>query len=458
MSYEKIAQAIIQNVGGKENIQSATHCVTRLRLIVKNPDLVSLEEIKKIDGVINCVVSSGQYQVVLGQAVTDVYKAALPLLGGEAAGTPTVSPEAPKVKKSLPGLAKQALDTLISCFVPAIPAIAGSGMIKVLVVLLSSAGLIAADSSTYTILNTIGDGIFYFLPFIVAYNAAKKMGADLFLSLALAAIVMHPNLAALGEAGSTVSFLGIGMRIMDYSAQALPMIFGVWLLKYVDKLADKVSPKIVKVFLRPMLDLLIVAPVVLIIIGPAAGVLSDGFMVLCSYMQTWGWLAVGINALLFPLMVLTGTHNATIPLIVQLFAQQGFDPIFLVCGLAANMAEAGAACAVAVKTKNKTLRSTGFSATFSALLGITEPALYGVNLPMKRPFISMLIGAFLGGCYCGLIGIVAPSFVTPSVLTAALFVPSGVNFLLGISTVPVCFIITFVIAYLVGFKDTAPNA
>ncbi len=174
-------------------------------------------------------------------------------------------------------------------------------------------------------------------------------------------------------------------------------------------------------------------------------------------MQSWGWLAVGINAFLFPLMVLTGTHNATIPLIVQLFATQGFDPIFLPCGLAANMAEAGAACAVALKTKNKKLRATGLSATASALLGITEPALYGVNLRMKRPFISMLIGAALGGCYIGLVGLSAPSFVTPSVLTVALFKGEGSSMLLTLLSVPVCFAITFIITWFVGFKDLDPE-
>lgn len=455
MSYEKMAADIIEKIGGRENVKTMTHCVTRLRFVVKNEEAVDLEGIKQIEGVLNCIISSGQYQVVLGAIVGDVYKAALSLVGSDsAAGEVPAEPEdMPKKKKTVKDYAKQALDTLISCFVPAIPAIAGSGMIKVLAVLLSYAGLIGTDSSSYIILNAIGDGIFYFLPFIVAYNAAKKMNVDIFLSLALAAIVMHPNITGLGDAGTTVSFFGAPMTIMNYSAQALPMIFGVWLLKYVDKFADKISPKVVKVFLRPMISLIIVAPVTLIIIGPAANVLSNWFLQLCTFMQSWGWLAVGINALLFPLMVLTGTHNATIPLIVQLFATQGFDSIFLVGGLAANVAEAAAACAVAVRTKNRTLRSTGLSATISGLLGITEPALYGVNLRMKRPFISVLVGSFLGGCYCGLIGLAAPTFVTPSLLTAALFIPQGMNIILGLSALPVCFIITFVVTVLIGFED-----
>ena len=451
MNYKETAAAIVQHVGGKENVKNLTHCVTRLRFVLADESKVDVDAVKAVPGVLNMVVSSGQHQVVIGAAVGDVYNEAIKLIGN--APTETAPAVAEKKNVSIGGLAKQGLDTLIACFVPCISAIAGAGMIKVLVVLLSFAGILSADSSTYAILNTIGDGIFYFLPFFVAFNAARKMDVDIFLAMSLAAIVLHPNLAALGEAGSSVSFLAFGMKIMDYSAQALPMVFGVWLLKYVDKFADKVSPKIVKVFLRPMISLLITAPVVLLLIGPAALALSNVFFAACQFMQAWGWLAVAINAALFPVMVLTGTHNATIPLIIQMFATQGFDAIFLPCGMAANIAEAGAACAVALRTKNKELRSTGLSATLSALLGITEPALYGVNLRMKKPFFAMLIGAFIGGAYIGLVGLTAPAFVTPSILTIAVFMGNGVNFLLGLSTIPVTFIVTFVATWLLGFED-----
>ena len=452
MDMKKLAAEIVQRVGGKENIKNVTHCVTRLRFVVKDEKKVDVDGIKKLNGVLDLILSSGQYQVVIGPQVGDAYKAVVALVG-EASAVGSVPADAPKEKMTIKGLAKSALDVIVSCFTPAIPIIAGSGMVKVLVALLNYAGLLDSASTTYTILNTIGDGIFYFLPVVVAINAARKMNVDMFTSVALACIILHPTLLGLGETGTTVPFLIFDMPVMNYSAQALPMIFGVWLLKYVDKFADKISPSIVKVFLRPMIDLLVVAPVILLVVGPISISISNVLFAACAAMQTWGPIAVAINAFLFPLMVLTGTHNATIPLIIQMFATQGYDPIFLVCGLAANMAEAGAACAVAVKTKNKGLRSTGFTATLSALLGITEPALYGVNLRMKRPFISMLLGATLGGFYCGLIGLQAPAFVTPSLLTIAILVPQGVNYLLGLSCVPVCFAITFVVTYIIGFED-----
>ncbi|MBR4162088.1 MAG: PTS transporter subunit EIIC, partial [Solobacterium sp.] len=344
MSNKQLAKDIIEKVGGIENISNMTHCVTRLRFVLNNNDKADREAIKNLEGVISVLDSSGQLQVVLGPAVTDVYNEAVKIVGEPAQTAKVEEPEAPK---GIKGMLKAALDTLIACFVPAIMVIAGSGMVKVLAVLLNTAGLLAMDSPTYQILNgVIGDGVFYFLPFLVAHNAAKKMNVDVMISMALAAILMHPTLQTLGEVGTSVGFFGIGLKIMSYSAQALPIIFSVWLLKYVDKFADKVSPNLVKVFLRPMIDLLIVAPIMLIIIGPASSVLGDLFYKFCELCNQWGWLAVGINAALFPLMVLTGTHNATIPLLIQMFATQGFDSIFLPSGLAANIAEAGAACGV----------------------------------------------------------------------------------------------------------------
>ena len=388
MDMKKLAAELVEKVGGKENISGITHCVTRLRFVVKDADKVDVEGIKNLDGVLDLILSSGQHQVVIGPKVDEAYKEVIALVG-DAGVTPAA--DKPKEKLTLKSAGKAVLDTVVSCFTPAIPIIAGSGMIKVLVVLLSYAHLLENGSTTYTILNTIGDSIFYFLPIVVAINAARKMNVDMFTSVALACIILHPTLLGLGDAGTTVPFLCFNMSIMDYSAQALPLIFGVWLLKYVDKFADKVSPSIVKVFLRPMIDLLIVASAILLVVGPVSMSISNVLFAACAAMQNWGPIAVAINAFLFPLMVLTGTHNATIPLIIQMFATQGYDPIFLVCGLAANIAEAGAACAVAVKTKNKSLRSTGFTATLSALLGL--------------------------------------------------------------SCVPVCFAITFLVTYVIGFED-----
>lgn len=456
MSDKAMVSALIEKVGGKDNIKNVSHCVTRLRFVLNDDTKADLDGIKNVDGVLDCIVSSGQYQVVIGAGVAEVYKETIDQLGdGFAGGAVQPAADEPEEKGNI---FQRALDTLVGCFIPSIPLFAGSGMIKVIAVLLSFAGVLPTDSSTYQLLNMIGDAVFYFLPFFVAYNAAKKMGVDVGLSMVLAAIIMHPTLASLGDTGTSTSLFGLPVAIVTYSAQALPSIFGVWLLKYVDRLAVKISPKIFSMFLRPMISLLITGAFMLCVVGPVANALNNLMFQFCLFMQDWGPIAVAINALLFPLMVLTGTHNASTPLIVQMFSTQGFDPIFLVSGLSANIAEAGAACAVAVKTKNAKLKSTGFSATLQALLGITEPALYGVNLRMKRPFFSMLAGAAIGGVIMGIVGLAAPAFVTPSVLTMFVFIPGGVNVALALATVPITFAVTFLITYFAGFKDLEAEA
>lgn len=466
MDNASMATAIIKEVGGTENITGASHCVTRLRLTVKDDAAADLEAIKGIDGVIDCVLSSGQVQIVIGAGV-DAVCDELVKQTGDALATPEQAAQAdgeqqqerPKgLWNNIKYYASMALDTLVSCFLPAIPLFSGSGMIKVIAILLSYAGIITSDSVAYTILDMMGDACFYFLPIVVAYNAANKMHVDVMLSMALGFIIMSPTLLELGDTGTTVSFFGLPVTILDYSTQALPTLFGVWLLKYVDRFSAKVSPKIVSVFLRPLISLLIVGTFELCVIGPIASWLNDAVFAVCLFMQDWGWLAVALNACIFPFLVITGTHNATVPLIVEVLASQGYDTIFLVSGLAVNFAQAGAAFAVGVKTKNKSLRSTAFSATLQALLGVTEPALYGVNLRMGRPFISMVIGAFIGGALMGAVGLSISAFATPSVITMLLFIPSDVNFFLGLGVIVADFVITFVITYIVGFKDLDPDA
>ncbi|MCR5777367.1 MAG: PTS transporter subunit EIIC [Lachnospiraceae bacterium] len=451
MSNKELAEQIVTLVGGKDNVNSLTHCVTRLRFVLKDKSKADLDKISNVDGVLKTFESGGQTQVVIGPGVKDVYEEAIKIVGTDNAPKAETAEE--KKPHGIGDILKQGLDTLIACFVPTIPVMAGSGMIKVLVALLQTMGVLGADSVTASVLTVMGDGVFYFLPFFVAYNAAKKMNVDVMVSMVIAAIVLHPNLAALGEAGTTVSFMQMPLRIVEYSAQALPLIFAVWLLKYVDRFADKYSPKVLKIFLRTMIDIIVVATVTLIIIGPITGYLGDAFMAFCTLMNTWGWIAVGINAALFPIMVLTGTHNATIPLLVQMFATQGFDTIFLPSGMAANIAQAGAAAAVAVRSKNKKMKSTAGSASVSALLGITEPALYGVNLRLKRPFIAVLLGAVISGCIIGLAKITAPTFITPSVLTAAVFFQKCPSILGGVLAIVSAFVIPFVLTLLFGFED-----
>lgn len=272
--------------------------------------------------------------------------------------------------------------------------------------------------------------------------------------MVLGAILLHPNFSAMGADGATyTSFLTLPVRIVSYSAQALPVILCVWVMKYVNNFAEKVSPSIVKVFLRPMITILVMVPVMLVAVGPLGAILGDYFQGFCDIMNQWGWIAVGLNAVIFPFLVLTGMHNALIPLMIQMFATQGFDPVLVPSGLVANIAEGGAAFGVFMKSKNKGVKGTALSASVSALFGITEPALYGVNLRFKKPFVMMLIGSLVGGCLAGLMGVTAYSFVSPSVVSLPIFAGKGSSFIWAIISAIFTFIFTAVITWMFGYKD-----
>lgn len=447
MNHKKLSEEILQLVG-KDNIKSVTHCYTRLRFSLLDTDKVDKEAVKRLEGVLDVVEKGGQFQIVIGQEVERVYKELNKLFSGN------VEVEQQKKKITFKGCVNLALDVLISSFTPIIPVIAGCGMLKVLCALLINLGLISSESSTYQILAIFADSVYYFLPIFVGFTSAKRMNTDPFLGMVLGAILLHPNLLLLVKDGALyTSFLEFPVRIISYSAQALPVILSVWLMKYVNYYVDKFCPKLIKVFLRPMLTIIIVAPIMLIVIAPLGAVLGDYFQVFCDIMNRWGWIAVGLNAVIFPFLVLTGMHNALIPLIIQMFALQGFDAVLIPSGLVANIAEGGAAFGVFIKSKVKSMKGTALSATVSALFGITEPALYGVNLKLKRPFIAMLIGSMVGGCFAGLMKVIAYSFVAPSIISLPIFAGNNSSFFWAIVTAIFTFIFTAIITYIIGFKE-----
>ncbi|MDR6724516.1 PTS system beta-glucosides-specific IIC component [Paenibacillus amylolyticus] len=455
MDHKKTAEELLKHVGGSENIESASHCVTRLRLSIKDMSRVNDQAIKTLKDVNGTVNQGGQYQIVIGPKVEQVYKEFEIAASKDQAVSPSnevKNSETPKKKNVF----SRMIDVLMSCFIPIIPVIAGSGMIKVLCTILVSAGVLTNESSTLQILSLMGDGVFYFLPFFVAFTAAKKFNTDHFAAMVMAAILLHPNLMAMSAEGATsTSFIGIPLQLLSYSSQAVPIILAVWLMSYVNPIADRLSPAMVKVFLRPMLTILIVAPVMLIVFGPLGDFLGGYFGKFVDVMNTWGWIAVSINALIFPFLVITGTHNALIPLIITMFATKGFDPVLIVSGLVVNIAQAGAAFAVALKTKNNQMKGIGLSAGVASLFGITEPALYGVNLRLKRPFIAVLIGSTLAGAVAGITGVTAYSFVSPSIISLPIFIGDEgfISLVWVILSVITSFVLTFIFVWLLGFKD-----
>jgi len=459
MGVNGTALEIVKYLGGATNIDSATHCVTRLRLSLKDDSIVDDDAIKSLPEVKGVVRQGGQYQIIIGPSVDKVYEELQAELSLKQENKVS-NIEDKKASGKKNNVFSRIIDVLISCFAPIIPVIAGSGMIKVLVTVLIQTGLVSAESPTMKVLTLLGDAVFYFLPFFVAYTAAKKFGTDHFLAMIMAGVLLHPNLMELATKGaSSTTFLHIPLQIINYSAQAIPVIAAVWLMKYVDKFADRISPNVFKVFLRPMITILIVAPVLLIVFGPLGALVGEYFAAFVDIMNKWGWIAVSLNALIFPFLVLSGTHNALIPLIVTMFATKGYDPVLIVSGLLVNIAQAGAAFAVATKTKDSQMRGTGISTGISALFGITEPALYGVNLRLKRPFIAVLIGSALSGVFAGIMKVTAHSFVSPSIISLPIFIGKEglITLVWAILSILLSFTLSFIMVWILGFKDINPD-
>lgn len=449
MNYKNVATEILSKIGGKANIKDVTHCVTRLRFNLVNMKKVDEEAIKKINGVMGSINKGGQFQVIIGNEVDNVYNELIKL-GDFSKDT---SKNENNEKQSI---GNRIMDYITGSFGPLIPAIAGAGMLKVILTLVTTFELMAQDSSTFKLLSVMADSVFYFLPFFVAYTSAVKLKTNPFFAMVIAGVLVHPNFIALSNDGvQYVDFFNIPVRLAMYSNGVVPILLGVWFMSYVEKFAEKVSPNLIKIFLKPLIVIVITMPVVFMVLGPLGTYIGDYFIILIQFIyDKAGWLGVGFSAATYPLLVLTGMHNGMIGVIIMMFATVGFDPILVPSALAANIAQAGAAFAVGLKTKNKNVRGVAFSGTISALVGITEPAMYGIHLKFKKPFYAVIIGGGLAGCLAGLLGVKAYAFVNPALISLPIFIgQEPYSFLFTVLVALAAFVIPFILTLIFGFKD-----
>ena len=451
--YPKLASTILENVGGKENVEFVMHCATRLRFTLKNMDLAKTEEIKNTKGVIDVIIQNGQYQVCIGPDVIDVFKE-LNKIGD-------FSERKEEEQKNDQKLIDKFFGVVSGIFTPIVPVLMAAGMVGALLTVLDLIGVLPSTSSTYYVWNLIKEAGFYFLPFYVAYTASQKLGANPFLSMLLAGVLLHPQLSNFSSLGvKQLTFFGIGIKSVTYSSTILPIILSVWLLSYVEKFFTKVCPQVIRAFSVPMLSTMVVVPLMLIIIGPAGGYLADYMSVFVQYLgNNLGFLAVGIIAALTPIMIATGTHSFAFPVIVTTLAMNGYEALIVPAMLAENLAMAGAAFAVGYKTKDKDVRAEANAATLSACLGISEPAMYGINLPRKTPFFATVIASGIGGVVAGLFGVrfyavASASFVG---LPATIGEGSMMGVVYSLIVIAVSFISAFIFTIILGKKDFEAN-
>ncbi|AIW31803.1 beta-glucoside-specific PTS transporter subunit IIABC [Bacillus velezensis] len=445
MDYHKISKEILQLVGGEENVQSVIHCMTRLRFNLYDNAKADRSGLEQTEGVMGTNISGGQFQIIIGNHVPKVYQALM-----ESSGLSDES--ANKTSKQKKNVLSAVFDVISGVFTPILPAIAGAGMIKGLVALAVTFGWMSEKSETHSILTAVGDGAFYFLPLLLAVSAARKFRCNPYVAAAVAGAILHPDLTALLGAGKSISFIGLPVTAATYSSTVIPILLAIWLMSYVEKGIDRITPSSLKLIAVPMLTLVIVVPVTLITVGPLGAILGNYLSVgVNDLFNHAGIAAMILLAGTFSLIIMTGMHYALVPIMINNIAQNGHDYILPAMFLA-NMGQAGASFAVFLKSKNKTFKSLAFTTGITALMGITEPAMYGVNMRLKKPFAAALIGGAAGGAFYGVTG-VASYIVGGNAGLPSIPVFIGPTFLYALIGLFISFAAGIAAALLIGFED-----
>lgn len=458
MDAQKTAQRILEEVGGASNVEHLTHCVTRLRFNLKSLEHVDEQKIKNISGVVGVVNKGGQFQVIIGPDVAKVY-GELTKLGDFSTASPGKGngDDGEEEKK---GIVNTVLDTIAGIFSPIMPIIAGAGMIKALLSILVLFKLIDKEGILYYFLSFIADASYYFLPIFLAQSAAKKFRCNTHMAMLMGAILLHPNFIALKETGDVVKVLGLPVKMVTYSSSVIPIILIVFALSYVEKFVEKVTPSIVKFIVKPLLTILIMAPVALVVLGPLGSIIGDGLVsFLLSIEKIAPWILPTIIGAFMPFLVMTGMHYSLLPAYVNSLSTLGYETIIGPGNLPSNIAQGAAALCVAFKTKNKDFKQLSISSGLTALLGVTEPALFGVNLRLKKPLIATTIGGGLGGLYAGITGVQRFGGGGAGLAAIGLYVgKDSRNVTNALIAAAIAFLVTFVIQWRLGFEDVPSDS
>ena len=450
--YAEIADTLIAALGGKENITRLFHCMTRLRFYVKDRTKINEKEILKVSGISGVNWHEDQFQVIAGNEVNEMYKAL------ENKGVPTDDAPAAESQSSKSVVSK-IIDSITGCMTPMIPALTAAGMIKVVLSLLTTFHLVTDTSSTYQVISMIGDVTFYFMPFLIAANAAKVFRVNQSLALFIAGVYLSPAFVSMVASDVAITLFGLPITKATYSYSVIPVILMVWITHYIELLVDRITPKMVKLILNPTLVILISAPIALIVVGPLGTIIGNGLAVAINFLSAkLGFIIVGILAATFPFIVMTGMHHALTPIGLNAIATGGTDSLIFVSQVCSNIAQSGSSFAVAVKSKDENMKQLASAAGVSALMGITEPALYGVTLKLKRPVVAAAIAAGIGGIVGGLLPV--SLYIAQNCIMAipAFIGEKGMsNLLYGFIMIVVSFVASFVLTFIFGFEDAEPE-
>ncbi|MDV6251771.1 PTS transporter subunit EIIC [Vibrio sp. EA2] len=462
MAYEQLASDIIKTVGGAGNVASVVHCATRLRFKLNDNAKADKEQTKALDGVIAAVESGGQYQVVVGNHVNLVFKAIQAVMGGSTASNSEDKAE----KKEKEGVLSTFIDLISGIFTPLLGIMAASGILKGGLALAIAAGWTTTDSGTYQLLFAGSDALFFFFPLALGYTAGAKFGGSPFVTMAIGGALVHPSMIAAFNASQApgyeaLTFLGMPITFMNYASSVMPIIFAAWVSCKLETAFNKVLPGAIKNFFTPLLCIVVTVPLTFLVIGPAATqvsqLLAHGYELIYAASPVVAGLIMGAGWQIF---VIFGLHWGFVPILLNNMAVIGSDSMLPLL-VPAVLGQVGAAFGVFLMTKDVKLKAIAGSATTAGLFGITEPAIYGVNLPKKRPFIIGCISGAIGAAIIGYFSVRIYSFALPSILVFPQIIPpTGIDSTLWVSVFASIFsiVLATVLTILFGQVNGAPKA
>lgn len=447
MSYQELAKEILSQVGGKENIQQLTHCATRLRFVLNDNSKANTDALKKTKGVVGVAEAGGQYQVIIGSDVQSVYRPLMDLVGlKEDAGANAEEPHQKPLAKLL--------SIISGIFTPILPIITAAGMIKAVLSILVVFKIVTTKDQNYQVLNFIGDAGFYFLPVFLGGTAAKQFKANTYLGMLMGATLLHPTFTAMvsnfKETGAGIELFGIPFSPVGYSSTVIPVILGVWFMSYVERFADRISPKAIKFFSVPLITALITSVVMFSVLGPIGSVIGQYLGDFFKWLETFGpWVVPTVVGIFSPFLVMTGTHYGLVSIGINNRLTLGYDTVAQPGMLASNVAQGGAALAIAFKTKDTDKKALATSAGITAVCGITEPALYGVTLQNRAAMIGTMVAGGIVGFFLGIMNARNFSGGSPGLLTIMAYVGDNTFYYLYVAiaglvmSVAIAFIVTY---------------
>lgn len=445
MNYKELAPKIIEYVGGKENITTHTHCMTRLRFGLKDESKVNEEALKGLKGVQGIVKKGGMFQVVIGPSVEELYKEVAPLLQDVQASA-VVDENLDEKKESI---INQVFSFISGCITPSLTVLIGSGLISAILALLTNFDILSTESSTYILFNALANAAFQYLPVLVAIAAARRLKTNEY----IAAFIMLALCSASVSGVEGLTLFGLNLTKVTYTSNIVPALLMVPVMAQLDKVILKYSPNAIKTIIRPFLLAIIMFPLTLLILGPIGTWVGSALAQFCIWVTSFGGLSMAVLSALHPLLVMVGMHTIITPLIVNEITAVGSSLLFSKA-LAANLAIAGAALAVGFKAKKAENKEAGISTGVTALLSVTEPALYGVLVRLKKPLISAIIAAAITGIFIGVFDIRAYATASCSFLTLPIFMGGEMsNFYLAVAAAIIATVLGFAITWFIGFDE-----